>query len=155
MAETCLWDMPPCWDSILSSVVLPVLYGVARFAVMGDNVRDIHKRLLRQFSKSWQTDPYPITRFYFALPYAYVASAIRQNLSCVHLISYAIFYFFFMNVVYRVPQEAYVDSAALAESQLELQEERAALGLSNEPTPSFEVDEVDDWEVTNRRGIRK
>lgn len=44
-------------------------------------------------------------------------------------------------------QEAYVDSAALAESQLELEEERAAQGLSNEPAPSFEVDEVDDWEV--------
>ncbi len=44
-------------------------------------------------------------------------------------------------------QEAYVDSAALAESQLELQEERAAQGLSAEPTPAFEVEEVDDWEV--------
>lgn len=44
-------------------------------------------------------------------------------------------------------QEAYVDSAALAESQRELQEERTALGLSNEPAPSFEVEEVDDWEV--------
>lgn len=44
-------------------------------------------------------------------------------------------------------QEAYVDSAALAESKLELQEERAAQGLSTEPTPSFEVEEVDDWEV--------
>lgn len=40
-----------------------------------------------------------------------------------------------------------MDSAALAESQLELQEERAALGLSNDPTPAIEVDEVDDWEV--------
>ena len=48
-----------------------------------------------------------------------------------------------------VEQEAYVDSAALAESQLELQEERAALGLSNDPTPAIEVDEVDDWEVRN------
>lgn len=46
-----------------------------------------------------------------------------------------------------VSQEAYVDSAALAESKLELQEERAAQGLSTEPTPSFEVEEVDDWEV--------
>ncbi|CBJ29770.1 expressed unknown protein [Ectocarpus siliculosus] len=44
-------------------------------------------------------------------------------------------------------KEAYVDSAALAESKLELQEERAAQGLSNEPTPSFEVEEVDDWET--------
>lgn len=43
-----------------------------------------------------------------------------------------------------------MDSAALAESKLELQEERAAQGLSNEPTPSFEVDEVDDWEVRAR-----
>lgn len=40
-----------------------------------------------------------------------------------------------------------MDSAALAESQLELEEERAAQGLSNEPAPSFEVEEVDDWEV--------
>ena len=37
----------------------------------------------------------------------------------------------------------------MAESQLELQEERAALGLSNDPTPAIEVDEVDDWEVRN------
>lgn len=40
-----------------------------------------------------------------------------------------------------------MDSAALAESKLELQEERAAQGLSTEPTPAFEVEEVDDWEV--------
>lgn len=40
-----------------------------------------------------------------------------------------------------------MDSAALAESQLELQEERAALGLSNDPAPAIEVEEVDDWEV--------
>lgn len=52
------------------------------------------------------------------------------------------------------PQEAYVDSAALAESQRELQEERAALGLDNEPAPSFEVEEVDDWEVKIRRVIQ-
>ncbi|CAM9237125.1 unnamed protein product, partial [Pylaiella littoralis] len=44
-------------------------------------------------------------------------------------------------------KEAYVDSAAVAESKLELQEERAAQGLSTEPTPAFEVEEVDDWEV--------
>lgn len=49
-----------------------------------------------------------------------------------------------------LPQEAYVDSAALAESKLELQEERAAQGLSNEPTPAFEVEEVDDWEVREK-----
>lgn len=52
------------------------------------------------------------------------------------------------------PQEAYVDSAALAESQRELQEERAALGLDNEPAPSFEVEEVDDWEVKKQRVIQ-
>eukprot|EP00903_Cladosiphon_okamuranus_P010774 g10180.t1 len=34
-------------------------------------------------------------------------------------------------------KEAYVDSAALAESKLELQEERAAQGLSAEPTPAL------------------
>lgn len=44
-------------------------------------------------------------------------------------------------------KEAYVDSAALAESELELQQERAAKGLSAEPAPTFEVDEVDDWET--------
>ncbi|CAM9739007.1 unnamed protein product, partial [Sphacelaria rigidula] len=44
-------------------------------------------------------------------------------------------------------KEAYVDSAALAESELELQQERAAKGLSTEPAPSFEVEEVDDWET--------
>lgn len=49
--------------------------------------------------------------------------------------------------LFSISQEAYVDSAALAESKLELQEERAAQGLSTEPTPAFEVEEVDDWEV--------
>lgn len=45
-----------------------------------------------------------------------------------------------------------MDSAALAESELELQQERAAKGLSAEPAPTFEVDEVDDWEVSRRNG---
>lgn len=41
-----------------------------------------------------------------------------------------------------------MDSAALAETQLELQEKRAALGLGNDPIPTFQAEEVDDWEVS-------
>lgn len=59
--------------------------------------------------------------------------------------------FFVLGLSILFCQEAYVDSAALAESKLELQEERAAQGLSNEPTPVFEVEEVDDWEVRGRK----
>ena len=61
--------------------------------------------------------------------------------------SFSFLAFLLLRSFSRSSQEAYVDSAALAESKLELQEERAAQGLSTEPTPTFEVEEVDDWEV--------